>query len=86
MKTIRRSGLGFAAGLVKSINRAGRFSYKAARDITQKRMQHDLLLQRAGHKHVDLLPSERAQNSFGRISFFIMNRCIGRKLDLRRPS
>src|ERR1051326_372771 len=64
-------------------NRAARLSHQAARDIPQKWMQHHFLLQRASNYHVDLLTHERTQNSVTGISFFIVNRGIARKPDLR---
>src|SRR5438067_8863958 len=43
-------------------------------------MQHDFLLQRTGHEHVDVFSRERGQNSLGWIALFIMDRRIGWKL------
>src|SRR5206468_2948086 len=64
-------------------DRTAGFTHKAARDIAKKWMQHDLLFERAGDDHVDLLPAERAENGFGWVACFVMNRCIDWKLQLR---
>ena len=37
-------------------------------------MQYYLLFERAGDDHIDLLLGEYAENSFGWVAFFVMNR------------
>src|SRR6266853_2226053 len=70
-------------GLGEEHDRTAGLPHKAARDIAKKWMQHDLLFECAGDDHVDLLLGERAENGFGWVTCFVMNRRVNRKLQLR---
>src|SRR5438477_10129463 len=51
-------------------------------DGSQKRMKHNLLLERAGNNQIDAVPLNRAKNASCRIALFIMNSAVFRQ---RKP-
>src|SRR5439155_22071704 len=60
----------------------GRHPHQAKRDIAEKWMKDDLLLERADDDQIDLVIGQRAQNSGGWFALLVMNRGFLRQRQL----
>ena len=77
---MRLNGFGSRSGLVKSMTDERRFADETARDVSEKRPQHDFFFERAGDDQFQLVAPNGLENGVGRrFALMIMNRRIRRQ-------